>query len=81
MMYAATTGASSGENLLQFLTDGEPLESVYAAASSGRESLASLLTAAITKGTLEVDALEDLEEDEVEVNETSRPPVYCARPS
>ena len=37
MVYAQTTGATTRDNLLQYLTDGEPLETICAAAALGDE--------------------------------------------
>ena len=82
MIYATSTGASTSDNLLQYLADGEPLETVRATAASGGETLASLFAAAATKNVVEIETLDDLEEDEFEERETGRPPGYCAlRPS
>ncbi len=49
MICARATGASTSSNLLQYLVDGEPSETVCAAAASGNEMLASLFATAATK--------------------------------
>ena len=54
MIYASSTGASTSDNLLQYLADGEPLETVRAAAASGGETLASLFASAATKNVVEI---------------------------
>ena len=79
MIYATSTGASTSDNLLQYLADGDPLGTVCAAAASGGENLASLFAAAATKNVVEIETLDDLEEDEFEERETCRPPGYCAQ--
>ena len=58
MIYATSTGAITSDNLLQYLDDGEPLETVCAAAAAGGESLASLFASAATKNVLEIQTLE-----------------------
>ena len=81
MVYARKTGASTRSNLLEFLTDSEPLETVCAAAASGGEMLASLFAAAATKQIVDIETLEDITEDQFEERETGRPPGYCAQTS
>ncbi len=65
--------------MLEFLTAGQTLESVYAALAEGRDSLASLFAAAASKLIASVETLDDLDDDEFEVMETGRPPGYCAQ--
>ena len=79
MIYAKSTGASTVNNLLQYLADGEPLETVCAAAASGGETLASLFAAAATKQVVDIETLDDIDDDEFEQRETGRPPGYCAQ--
>ncbi len=78
MIYAKSTGASTGNNWLQYLADGEPLETVCAAASGG-ETLASLFATAATKNVVEIENLDDIDDDEFQQREGGRPPGYCAQ--
>ena len=50
----------SRDNLLQYLADGEPLDSVCATVAAGCETLASLFAAASTKQIVEIDTLDDM---------------------
>ena len=79
MVYAQATGATSRDNLLQYLTDGEPLETVCAAAAAGEETLASLFATASTKQIVDIETLDDITADQFEERETGRPPGYCAQ--
>ena len=76
MVYARASGASTSSNLLQYLADGEPLETVCAAAASGGETLASLFAAAATKQIVDIETLDDITEDQFEERETGRPPGF-----
>ena len=62
--------------VLQYLADGEPLETVCAAAASGNETLASLFAAAATEQIVEVETLDEISDDQFEERETGRPPGY-----
>ncbi len=79
MVYARKTGASIRSNLLEYLTDGEALETVCAAAASRDETLASLFGAAATKHIVDIETLDDITKDQFEERETGRPPGYCAQ--
>ena len=79
MVYARATGASTSSNLLQYLADGEPLETVCAAAASGNETLASLFATAATKQIVDIETLDEISDDQFEERETGRPPGYCAQ--
>ena len=76
MVYARATGAGTSSNLLQYLADGEPLETVCAAAASGNETLASIFAAAATKQIVDIETLDEISDDQFEEWETGRPPGY-----
>jgi hypothetical protein len=79
MVYARKTGASTQSNLLDYLTNGEPLETGCAAAASGGETLASLFATAASKQIVDIETLDDITADQFEERETGRPPGYCAQ--
>ena len=77
--YAVEAGMTGSANLVQYLAGEESLDAVCQSVAAGTDSLASLFATAASAGRLQLETLEDLDDSDFEIRQSSRPPGYSSQ--